>query len=201
MAAAATGGTKSFSINNALDLSIEMDSEELALFAAPITSHISKTQNPPAPAFQISAPMSIRASQFPMNETKPNETNFTQDMSAQSIGPKKSRPSCAYLKSEKKESSIMIIDDSFDSSNSSRVPMTSPFKYNSRTKEIDPFDIHVQNALLDDIHFIDYITQLDNVLVTTRIRAIEPDSDLVLDKGTIQIDQKIGQGSFGFVYR
>lgn len=187
------------------------------MFTAPAAvSH--KPPAMPVPTFQISAPMSIRPSQFNMNETKPNETTDIHELSAQSTagGPaaaaaaaaasqpvRSSRPSCAYIKTEKKDASILIIDDSMNSSSGtvSREKMTSPFKFHSRTKDIDPFDVHVQNALLDDIHFIDYINQLDNVFVTTRIRPLEQNSDLILDTTTIEITKQIGHGSFGFVYR
>lgn len=205
--------------NDFLDLSIEIDAHELAMFAAPAA--VRKTQANPVPTFQISAPVSIRPSQFNMNETpsqsivKPNDTIDTHELSTQSTTSsltvastsaqqtQRSRPSCAYIKTEKKDASILVIDDSMNSSSGtvSREKMTSPFKYKSRNKDIDPFDVHVQNALLDDIHFIDYIEQLDNVFVTTRIRPIEVNSDLILDTSTIEIDEQIGQGSFGFVYR
>lgn len=179
-----------------LDLSIEMESEELALLTGALS--IPKAQSFAQPTFQISAPVSMRPSQFNMNETKPSQINDGVELSADSTTKRQSaRPSCAYIKSEKDES-IMIIDDTINHSSSIT---RSPFKYHSQAKDINPFDIHVQNALLDDIHFIDYINQLDNVFVATRIRPIEVDSDLILDNKTIQITKQIGQGSFGFVYR
>lgn len=180
-----------------LDLSIEMGSEELALLSG--AASIPKTENFLQPTFQISAPVSIRPSQFNMNETKLNQMSDGGELRTNNTTKRQStRPSCAYIKSEKDES-IMIIDDTIN--HSSSVTKSPGVKSYSLAKDINPFDIHVQNALLDDIHFIDYINQLDNVFVATRIRPIEVDSDLILDNKTIQIYNQIGQGSFGFVYR
>lgn len=183
-----------------VDLSIEMDGFELAMLNG--AASIPKADNFAQPAFQISAPVSIRPSQFNMNETKPNQLHDDAELPTENtIKRQSTRPSCAYIKREKDES-IMIIDDTINHSSSNiRSPASTSFKYHSQAKDINPFDIHVQNALLDDIHFIDYINQLDNVFVATRIRPIEVDSDLILDNRTIQITKQIGQGSFGFVYR
>lgn len=196
-----------------------MDENEFAFF--------SKSSEPNAvqdtfPKFQISAPVSIRPSQFMANETKTEASmaqSETESMQITTFNSSKiPRPSCVYTKPhENTENSVFVIEDTVNQSTSSKTMNTlnntrSPFKnhYGTNTrlnetlsaqKDIDPFNNQLQNAFLDDIDFIEYIKPLENVFIETRLRPIEAGSDLVLDNKTFQIERKIGQGSFGFVYR
>lgn len=201
-----------------------MDENEFAFFSK--SSEPNAVQNS-FPKFQISAPVSIRPSQFMANETK-TETSMaqseTESMQITKFNSSKiPRPSCVYTKShENTENSVFVIEDTVNQSTSSKTIntlnntrkefATSPFKnhYGTNTrlnetlnaqKDIDPFNNQLQNAFLDDIDFIEYIKPLENVFIETRLRPIEAGSDLILDNKTFQIERKIGQGSFGFVYR
>lgn len=176
------------------------------------------------PQFVLSAPISIRPSQFQPNDTKLTES-FNQTASQTHVNTSKlSRPSL-FNKNHREsrfDGSVLVVEDTEDLShqihirgNSSRKDsmMNSPYKNhyeaNPRLNEtigllkdqIDPFDIHLQNAFLDDIDFHEYIQNLDHVLMTARLGAIESDTDLVFHDKTFHIGKQVGKGSFGFVYR
>lgn len=119
------------------------------------------------------------------------------------------------------EASLIVVEDADDYSavcsattvnKSRRETVHSPFKNRyaanlklnetiSAVKEIDPFDIHLQNVLLDDIDFIEYIKSLEYVHMMTRVRLIELKTVLEIGSETFDILEQIGRGSFGFVYR
>lgn len=177
------------------------------------------------PKFVLSAPVSIRPSQFQPNDTKLTES-FDQTASRTHVNASKlSRPS--LFNKNRRESrfdgSVLIVEDTEDLSiqiynnraNDSRKNsmISSPFKkhYESNPRlnetlsllkeQINPFDIHIQNAFLDDIDFHEYIQNLDHVLMTARLGAIESDTDLVFQDKSFNILKQVGKGSFGFVYR
>lgn len=72
---------------------------------------------------------------------------------------------------------------------------------NAAKDQFDPFDMHLQNAFLDDIDFVEYIKSLENVHMTTRVRPIEVNTEVEIGNETFHIVKQIGQGSFGFVFR
>lgn len=178
------------------------------------------------PQFVLSAPVSIRPSQFQTNDTRMTES-FNRNASRTHVNTSKlTRPS--LFNTNRRESrfdgSVLIVEDTEDLSvqihnnkgNGSRkdsMMNNSPFKYhyeaNPRLNEtlgllkeqIDPFDIHLQNAFLDDIDFHEYIQNLDHVVMTARLGAIESDTDLVFQDKSFHILKQVGKGSFGFVYR
>ncbi|XP_031628925.1 uncharacterized protein LOC116344486 [Contarinia nasturtii] len=201
-------------INTYLDLSIQLTEDEMADIGT-------KTEAVEAPKFLICNPVSIRPSQFPMNETKANDTTISKDdiHSVQQsfkeilVTPSKS----STIKQD--NCSLIVVEDTEDLSDicksfakeTRRETIHSPFKNRfatnpklnetiSAVKEIDPFDMHLQNAFLDDIDFIEYIKGLDYVEITTRVRAIELNAVLEMGNNTFDIDKQIGHGSFGYVY-
>lgn len=68
-------------------------------------------------------------------------------------------------------------------------------------KEINPFDAQLQNAFLQHIDFVDYISKLDNVITVNRARPIQPDTEISFGDKNFQIINMIGKGSFAFVFR
>lgn len=177
------------------------------------------------PQFVLSAPISIRPSQFQPNDTKLTES-FDETASRTHVNAAKlSRPS--LFNKNRRESrfdgSVLIVEDTENLSvqiynnrgNDSRKNsmISSPFKkhYESNPRlnetlsllkeQINPFDIHIQNAFLDDIDFHEYIQNLDHVLITARLGAIESDTELVFQDKSFNILEQVGKGSFGFVYR
>lgn len=176
------------------------------------------------PQFLLSAPVSIRPSQFQPNDTKLTES-FNQTASrTHGKASKLSRPSLfnKNRRVSRFDESVVIVEDTEDISgqiqNKGHVSrkdsmMNSPFKNhyeaNPRLNEtlgllkeqIDPFDIHLQNAFLDDIDFHEYIGALEFVIITARIGALEIETDLVFQDKSFQILKHVGKGSFGFVYR
>lgn len=176
------------------------------------------------PQFLLSAPVSIRPSQFQPNDTKLTES-FNQTTSRTHVNVSKlSRPSI-FNKNHREsrfDASVLIVEDTDDISvqinnkgNGSKKDsmMNSPFKNHYETnprlnetvgllkEQIDPFDSHLQNAFLDDIDFHEYIQNLDHVLITARLGAIESDTDIVFQDKSFHILKQVGKGSFGFVYR
>lgn len=203
-----------------LDLSIELTEAEIALGSE------SAPQQMPISNFMISNPVSIRASQFPLNETKINSTTskaeiqqVEQSFKEIQLNAPKVDEDVIIVKPE--DASLIVVDDTEDLSTvckpaavnkTRRDTVHSPFKNRfatnpklnetiSAVKEIDPFDMHLQNAFLDDIDFIEYIRSLENVNIMTRVRSIELNSDVEMGNETFTILKQIGQGSFGFVYR
>lgn len=177
------------------------------------------------PQFVLSAPVSIRPSQFQPNDTKLTES-FNQTASQTHVNASKLSRSSLFNKNRREsrfDTSVFIVEDTEDLSvqihnkgNGSRKHsiMNSPFKnhyeanprlngtLSSLKEQIDPFDNHLKNAFLDDIDFHDYISKnLQNVLITARLGAIEPDTDLVFEDKSFHILKQVGKGSFGFVYR
>lgn len=197
------------------------------LTEAEMTKQIENEPQPIAsPEFMICNPVSIRPSQFPMNVTVSNDTTIAKDVEAATDSlkefqleiPKQSNK----VDVKQEDASLIVVEDTDDLSNvcrsmtavnqTRRETVHSPFKNRfatnpklnetiSSVKEIDPFNIQLQNALLDDIDFIEYIKSLDYVHITTRVRAIELDTDLQILDETYKMTKQIGQGSFGFVYR
>lgn len=173
------------------------------------------------PQFQISAPVSIRPSQFQPNDTKLTET-FNQTDS-QMNSSKLTRPSLFnnMRRESRFDGSVFIVEDTDDMAvqvvkgNNSRKESTannsckSHYDTNPKLNEtlgalktdVDPFDNHLQNAFLDDIDFHEYIQNLERVLITARLKAIEVDTDLIFHGKTFNILKQVGKGSFGFVYR
>lgn len=212
------------------NLSIQLTEAELTDIAPKVGLNSKSIQND-APNFMICNPVSIRPSQFPMNETNVDETSTKNDDGDERKESLKEfqldvsvNSNQMTEKQEEMAEDVIVVEDTEDLSavhwksmstanQTRRDTMHSPLKNRfatnpklnetiSAVKEIDPFDIHLQNALLDDIDFIEYIkTDLDYVNITTRVRAIELNSDLDVGGETYTILAKIGQGSFGFVYR
>lgn len=212
--------------NGFLNLSIQLTEAEMAETRMDTGPN---TENAPnnVPAFLICNPVSIRPSQFPMNETNFNDTT------AKDIGVEQAKDSLEVFQldiskhsdkevAKPEEASLIVVDDTGDLSSvcksmsavnrTRRETVHSPFKNRfatnpklnetiSAVKEIDPFDIHLQNALLDDIDFIEYIKSLEYVNIMTRVRAIELATDLEIGDETFTMIELIGKGSFGFVYR
>lgn len=197
--------------NGFLDLSIELTEAEMAEL---------KTESMPKPMnFLISNPVSIRPSQFPMNDTIAKNESRSVEKSLKELHQSSSKmESVATVKPE--DTSLIVVEDTEDLSavcksaanKSRRETVHSPFKNRyalnpklnetiSAVKDIDPFDIHLQNAFLDDIDFIEYIRSLEYVNITTRVGAIELNTQLEMGSETFDIVKQIGKGSFGFVYR
>lgn len=174
------------------------------------------------PQFMISAPVSIRPSQFQMNATTLTETFDQTEMQQNQMSNASKMPRPSLFNKRPRESrydaSIVIVEDADElpaqnqmrGRNSSRKEsMLNHFETNPKLNEtlgalkheIDPFDSHLQNAFLDDIDFHEYISNMNNVLITTRVKAIEVDTLLVFQDKTFNILNQIGKGSFGFVYR
>lgn len=190
--------------------------------AASKSESVPQTAQPAISNFVISNPVSIRPSQFPMNETKINETVSKDDFQQieQSFKAIQLNPPQNEAGAKLEDASLIVVEDTEDLSAvckltanvTRRDTLHSPFKNHyatnprlnetiSAVKEIDPFDIHLQNALLDDIDFIEYIRSLKYVDITTRVRMIELNGSLEICDETLNIEAQIGQGSFGFVYR
>lgn len=201
--------------NGFLDLSIQLTEVEMANMESKAET-VHKQNQYEVPNFVIGQPVSIRPSQFPMNETKFSDSNMKHDIQSS----EQSMRACQGIKQE--DESLIIVEDTDDLSgicksmsaaNKSRgETMHSSFnnrygtnpKLNetiSSVKEIDPFEIHLQNALLDDIDFIEYIKSLEYVHITTRVRAMEVGTGLAIGDETFDVLKKVGQGNFGFVYR
>lgn len=201
---------------------IELTEEEQQLFGKKKDKSQSKTVSsaPPAdiPQFQISAPVSIRPSQFQPNETQLGETtnllNATK-ATRQSIFSKMNRESrfegSVIVVDSPDESPVKVINKQRNSSRKESL-LSGSFNYHSNARlnetvgalkdQIDPFDTHLQNALIDDIEFHEYIEQnLEHVVITNRLKAIEAGTELVFQDKTFQILKQVGKGSFGFVYR
>lgn len=208
-----------------LDLSIELTSAEMNDFVAMPNTPVNPAQND-VPNFKIENPVSIRPSQFPMNQTRFDDTIAKDDVqqmekSLKDIQLNASKPTDAAVVVKQEDMSLIVVEDTEDLSSAyksmsamtkaRRETMHSPFKNRYATnprlnetinavKEIDPFDMHLQNAFLDDIDFIEYIRSLENVNITTRVRPIDLNEELEIGTETFTISKQIGQGSFGFVY-
>lgn len=189
--------------NGFLDLSIQLTETEMANMESKTETVVKQNQNV-VTNFMICNPVSIRPSQFPMNETKFNDDSTIKHDTKQ------------------EDASLIVVEDTEDMSSickstsaankSRRETLQSSFnnryatnpKLNetiSAVKEIDPFEMHLQNALLDDIDFIEYIKSLEYVHILTRVRAMEVGTSLAIGDETFDVLKKVGQGSFGFVYR
>lgn len=212
--------------NQVFDISIELTEAELATAAPSVEIIPRQTQNHAA-EFMICNPVSIRPSQFPMNATNINETtahgetNFMHEsLKDFQLDVTKLNPSNV----EQVDASIIVIEEDTDEMSAACKSLSdanrtrretmanSPYKNHFSTnpklnetinavKEIDPFDMHLQNAFLDDIDFVEYIKSLENVQMTTRVRPIEVNTDVQIGNETFYIVKQIGQGSFGFVFR
>lgn len=180
-----------------------------------------------APQFMICNPVSIRQSQFPMNATTTiNETIADGEPNPMYESSKDFQLDITKLNSDtigQEDTSVIIIEEDTEEmaaanksalavNSTRRETMNSPYKNHFATnpklnetinaiKEIDPFDMHLQNALLDDIDFVEYIKSLENVHMTTRVRPIEVNTDVQIGSETFHIVEQIGRGSFGFVFR
>lgn len=207
-----------------LNLSIQLTEAEMTRDVGINLANAPKQMQIASPDFMICNPVSIRPSQFPMNQTNANETiakDVESDDSLKEFELDISKHSDKVVVKQE-EASFIVVEDTDDLSSvcksmtatnrTRRETVHSPLKNRfalnpklnetiSSVKEIDPFDIHLQNALLDDIDFIEYIKSLEYVHITTRVRAIELDSELEISDETYKMIKQIGQGSFGFVYR
>lgn len=209
------------------NISIQLTEAELACTGTPSMEIVQRQTQNNAPDFMICNPVSIRPSQFPMNATNMNETTahgatniMHESWQDFQLNITKLNPNNGGQVDE----SIIIIEEDTDemsaackslsaANRSRRETMAhSPYKNHFATnpklnetikavKEIDPFDMHIQNAFLDDIDFVDYIKSLENVHMTTRVRPIEVNTDVQIGNETFHIVKQIGQGSFGFVFR
>lgn len=218
-------------VNRFANLSIELTSAEMqnngirSVDLAPVQTQTSR----PELNLLISNPVTIRPSQFPMNgtifdnETTAQDTTNANQMMHESVKgapPNHTKPN---PDAEHADGSIIVIEEDTDEmsaaykslsaiNRSRRETMNSPYKNHFSTnpklnetlnaaKYVDPFDMHIQNAFLDDIDFVEYIKSLENVHMTTRVRPIEVDTDVEIGNETFHIVKQIGKGSFGFVYR
>lgn len=207
------------------DLSIELTSAEKIEDIVPniIVSQPKEAQN-----FMICNPVSIRPSQFPMNETRITDTTTKNDIQQMEKSLKEVHLNASQqaekvdVVTKPEDISLIVVEDTDDLSSTykslsamnkaRRDTIHSPFKNRYATnprlnetinavKEIDPFDMHLQNAFLDDIDFIEYIRSLENVNIVTRVRPIELNTALEMGTEIFSDLKQIGQGSFGFVYR
>lgn len=195
--------------------------------AAPSVKIIARQTQNHAPEFMICNPVSIRPSQFPMNATNINETTTQGETNSMHESLKNVQLDITKLNpnnAEQVDASIIVIDEDTDEMSAACESLSaanrtrretmanSPYKNHFSTnpklnetinavKEIDPFDMHLQNAFLDDIDFVEYIKSLENVHMTTRVRPIEVNTDVHIGNETFYIVKQIGQGSFGFVFR
>lgn len=213
--------------NQCFNISIDMTEAESLTVEHPIEKLPIQIQNA-APEFMICNPVSIRPSQFPMNATNFNETtmhgqtdSMHESLKNSPLDESKSNPDAAAV--GQVDTSVIVIDEDTDEipvackslsivNRSRRETTTTPYKNNfadnpklndtiNAVKDIDPFDMHLQNVFLDDIDFVEYIKSLENVHITTRLPPIEVNTDVRIGDESFQIIKQIGQGSFGFVYR
>lgn len=209
-----------------LDLSIELTSAEKIEDIVP-NMIVSQSIVKEAPNFMICNPVSIRPSQFPMNETRITDTTTKNDIQLMEKSLKEVHLNASQqaekvnVVTKPEDMSLIVVDDTDDLSSTyktlsamnktRRDTIHSPFKNRYATnprlnetinavKEIDPFDMHLQNAFLDDIDFIEYIRSLENVNIVTRVRPIELNTELEMGNEIFSELKQIGQGSFGFVY-
>lgn len=206
---------KDTEVNGFLDLSIQLTESELAI------TDIAHKQTD-GPNFMICNPVSIRPSQLPMNVTNIDDTTTNDNVEQVEDSLKEFKLDISKSEPDVKQEDIIIVEDTEDFSKvCNTVPAANPtrketertsFKNRyatnpklnetiSAVKEIDPFDNHLQNALLDDIDFIDYVKSLEYVQMVTRVRPIELNTDIEIGNEQFNISTQIGQGSFGFVYR
>lgn len=216
---------KQADVNGFLDLSIELTSAEMENIGPTPDATPKPVQNY-ASNFVIGNPVSIRPSQFPMNETQLNQTTTKDEVqqmekSLKEIKLEASNRNDDAAAEKHVDDSLIIVEDTEDLASACKAvsainktrrdTMHSPFKNHyatnprlnetiSAVKEIEPFDIHLQNAFLDDIDFIEYIRSLENVNIMHRVRPIELNSELEMGTETFTILKQIGQGSFGYVY-
>lgn len=212
--------------NPCFNISIQLTEAE-SVATEPVVEEIpAQTQNA-APEFIICNPVSIRPSQFPMNATNINETTvqgqcttMLESLKDSDLGVTRSEPDTVAGQAD---TSVIVIDEDTEEmatackslstvDRSRRETMHSPYKNHFSTnrklnetinavKDIDPFDMQLQNVFLDDIDFVEYIKSLENVHMTGRIRPIEVNADVQIGNETFEIVKQIGQGSFGFVFR
>lgn len=217
--------------NQCFDISIELTSAELVQRAGQsmdLASKLAQT-NGPELKLLIGNPVSIRPSQFPMNgtvfdhETTAQDATNADQMMHESVKDVQLNITKPNAGAEQGDGSIIVIEEdteemsaaykSLSAINRSRCETAnSPYKNHFSTnpklnetinaaKYVDPFDMHLQNAFLDDIDFVGYIKSLENVHMTTRVRPIEVNTDVEIGTETFHIVKQIGQGSFGFVFR
>lgn len=215
--------------NPYFNLSVELTEAEMGT-TVPSMQEVSKqtTQNQHAPELNlmICNPVSIRPSQFPMHATTIiNETTTQNETNAMHESLKEFQMDVTKVNPDagQADGSVIVIEEDTDEmsaackslsaiNRSRRETVNSPYKNHFSTnpklnetlnaaKDIDPFDMHLQNAFLDDIDFVEYIKSLENVHMTTRVRPIEVNTDVEIGNETFHIVKQIGQGSFGFVFR
>lgn len=198
-------------INGYLNLRIQLTEEEEMGDVGSRTDTFNKPLPNPASNFVISNPVSIRPSQFPMNETKINETVTKDDVQLVEQSLKEIQLDASKTENvaagKPEDGSLIIFEDTEDLSavckssatKTHREMLHSSFR-NRAVKEIDPFDIHLQNAFLGEIDFIEYIRSLENVVIITRTQSIELKCDLEIGDETFNIVKRIGQGNYVFVY-
>lgn len=218
-------------IDQCFDISIQLTDAEMA-YRGPLSVNLAPSQtqvNAPELNLIIGNPVSIRPSQFPMNETTLDHektaqnvanANQTVHQSVKEVQLNTTKPNPGGAQAD---GSIILIEEdteemsaaykSLSAINRSRCEtVNSPYKNHYSTnpklnetinaaKNVDPFDMQLQNAFLDDIDFVDYINSLENVQMTTRVPPIEVNADLQIGSETFHIVKQIGQGSFGFVFR
>lgn len=207
------------------NMSIQLIEAESATVVPSLENNPAQTQNH-APEFMICNPVSIRPSQFPMNATNIDETIGQYEPTFMHEPLKDAQMDLTKSQQHdvrQADGSIIVIEEDTEemsaackslstANRTQRETMNSPFKNHFSTnpklnetinavKEIDPFDMHLQNAFLDDIDFVDYIKSLENVHMTTRVRPIEVGTDVTTGNEIFHIVKQIGQGSFGFVFR
>lgn len=187
--------------------------------------------NAPELKLLIGNPVSIRPSHFPMNvtvfncnETTAQDETNTDQMMHESVKDVQLNITKTSSDAGQGDGSIILIEEDTEEmsaaykqslsaiNRSRRETINSPYKNHFSTnpklnetlnaaKYVDPFDMHLQNAFLDDIDFVEYIKSLENVHMTTRVRPIEVNTDVQIGNETFHIVKQIGQGSFGFVFR
>lgn len=167
-------------------------------------------------SIMLGEPRTIRPSQFPASD--PNGTLQTSKF-GNSIS--------HQLKINDIDQSVVVIEDTEDISNVSkgarslnnennhtnvREYIKSPFKNHfnnsepseagsSDPAELNPFDPQLQNALLEDLDFNDYISDLNYVTFTDKVRVLQAGSELEIQENRFKISKLIGKGTFGYVYR
>lgn len=209
------------------NVSIQLTEAELAT-APPLEEKNPPQMQNNAPEFMICNPVSIRPSQFPMNATNIDETaaqNEHTNFGHESLQDFQLDVTKIHQDSNagQVDGSVIVIEEDTEEMSAAckslstanrtrRETMNSPYKNHFSTnpklnetinavKDIDPFDMHLQNAFLDDIDFVEYIKSLENVQMTTRVRPIEVDTDVQIGNEKFHIVKQIGHGSFGFVFR
>lgn len=77
----------------------------------------------------------------------------------------------------------------------------SGFNVQEANMNLNPFDTDLQNNLLTEIQFVDYISKLDNCTMVYRVQPIYSNEPYAIGEKEFDIQKMIGRGSFAFVYR